>query len=247
MLIPIILRYPLGIQQGILRMGRLRECPACIEITTEPNNDDALANLGHAIVRRIQQTEYHIIRQPIIVSGRVMLFQQSEMFHPGHAVSFYNLRVLKLKEYVIEILAKRLPQQASDIFKDKNFRPYFADSADSFREHISLIIVSLVLSTKREWLAWRPACHKLYFPGITIVMYGAYIRLIYLPIFDGRIPVLNVVVQIIAGILIPFIKSRMIEPGQLKSESETAGPAEEFNRVHHKPFPILSIITTMPS
>lgn len=57
---------------------------------------------------------------------------------------------------------------------------------------------------------------------------------------------LNVVIQIITGILIPFVKSRMIEPGQLKSESETAGPAKEFNRVHHKPCPILSIATTMP-
>lgn len=228
-------------------MGRLRECPACIEITTESNDDDTLANLRHAIVCRIQQTENHIIRQPIIVSGCVMLFQKSEMFHPSHVFGFYDLRVLKLKEYIVEILTKRLPQQTSYIFKDKNLRSHFADSADSFREHISLIIVSLVLSTKREWLAWRSSCHKLYLAGITIIMYSAYIRLIYLPIFDCRIPMLNVVVQIITGILIPFIKSCMIEPGQLKSESEAAGPAEEFNRVHHKPFPILSIVTTMPS
>ena len=60
-------------------------------------------------------------------------------------------------------------------------------------------------------------------------MHRADIGLKNLPILDCRIAVLNVVIQIVAGILVPLIKSRMIEPGHLKSESETAGPAEEFN------------------
>ena len=60
-------------------------------------------------------------------------------------------------------------------------------------------------------------------------MNRSHISLVHLPFLDGRIPVLNVELQVVAGILVPFIKSRMIEPAQLKSESETAGPAEEFN------------------
>lgn len=104
-----------------------------------------------------------------------------------------------------------------------------------------------MLTTEGKRLARRSSSNKLNFTCITIIMHSAHIGLVYLPISDGRIPVLNVVIQIVAGILVPFVKSRIIEPEQLKSESEIAGLAEEFNRVHHKPFPILSIVTTMPS
>lgn len=165
----------------------------------------------------------------------------------SHIVRFNNLRVLELKEYVIKILAKGFPQQTSHIFKNKHLRSYFTDGTDSLREHIPFIVVRLVLAAKRKRLARRSSGNKLYLAGITIIMHSAHIGLIYIPISDGRIPMLNVVIQIVAGILVPFVKSRMIEPGQLKSESETTGPAEEFNRVHHMPFPILSIVTTMLS
>ena len=247
MLIPIILRYPLGIQQSILRVCRLRECPACIEVTAESDNDNTLTDLRNTVIRCIQQTKDHIIGQSILVSSCMVLFQKSKMLHPGHVLSFYDLWVLELKEYIVEVLTKGFPQQTSHILKDKHFRSYLTNGTDSLREHIPFIVVCLVLAAKRKRLTWRSSGNKLYLTSITIIMHSAYISLIYLPISDGRIPVLNIVIQIIAGILIPFVKSCMIEPGQLKSESETAGPAEEFNRVHHKLFPILSIVTTMPS
>ena len=86
-----------------------------------------------------------------------------------------------------------------------------------------------MLASERKRLARRSPGNQLNFAGIPIVMYCADIGLKDLPILDRRIAVLNVVIQIVARILVPLIKSRMIEPGHLKSESETAGPAEEFN------------------
>ena len=82
---------------------------------------------------------------------------------------------------------------------------------------------------KGKRLTRRSTGNKLNLSCVAIITNRSHISLIHLPLLDGRIPVLNVELQVVAGVLVPFIKSRIIEPGQLKSESETAGPAEEFN------------------
>ena len=191
-------------------MGWFRERPTRVEIAAKSNDDNTLTDLRDTVIRCVQKAKYHIVRQFILVTGRVVLFQKGKMFHPRHVLNLYNLWVLELKKYVVEILAKGFPEQTSHVFKYKYFRSYLTDGTDSLREHIPFIVVRLVLTTKRKRLARWASGNKLYLTGKIIIMHSANIGLVYLPIFDSRIPMPNIVIQIVTGIFVPFVKSRMI-------------------------------------
>ena len=160
--------------------------------------------------------------------GGVVTLQQGKMLLPGHIILLHNFGMLKLKEDVIKIGTERLTEESFHIFKYECLGLCLSDGSDSFREHISCVIICLVLTAQGERLAWRTSGYKLNFARVAIVAYGTDIGLEYRPVLHTGISVCDIVIYIITGVFIPLKKSLVRKACLVQSECKTTRSAEKF-------------------
>lgn len=178
--------------------------PAGIKVRAEPNDDYALPDLWDTIVCRVQESIDYVIGQPLVEPRSVMLLQNRKMLFPSLILSASNFRVLELEKDIIKVGTKGLAEQAFDIFEDERLWTSLSYGADSFRKHVSLVIVRLMLSAKRKWLTRRTTRDKTNSVSVPIIMDSANIGLKDFPVFDSGISMNDIIFYVIAGIRIPL-------------------------------------------
>ncbi len=76
-----------------------------------------------------------------------------------------HLRKCQLMNDVLVIIGEALPKKALDVLENERFGRYLSNSANGMGEHVSTIVHSRVLTTDREWLAWRTSRHNINVSG----------------------------------------------------------------------------------
>ena len=115
--VPVFTAAKLVEQKSFLRVRRLRKCPSCVHIGSEPDKHNTLALLRHARVRGVHQLMNHAGFH--LLTSRVVPLQAHELIAPIFSAFWYQRWVLKLEENVAQVRRERLSCQASDIFEDE--------------------------------------------------------------------------------------------------------------------------------
>src|SRR5258708_38816217 len=79
------------------------------------------------------------------------------MFAPRLRLAPNKTRMRELQVNILEIARECLPHQSLDVLEDERLWPEFAHRAHRFREHISIVQVTAMLSAEGERLARRTA------------------------------------------------------------------------------------------
>src|SRR5258708_39416970 len=100
------------------------------------------------------------------------------MFAPRLRLAPNKTRMRELQVNILEIARECLPHQSLDVLEDERLWPEFAHRAHRFREHISIVQVTAMLSAEGERLARRAAGNHHDLIAQLLVVKNTYVALI---------------------------------------------------------------------
>src|SRR5690606_4470132 len=106
----------------------------------------------------VYQSGYDVVRQACSLAlARGALFLKAlEMTAPALIADGRELGELKVQSDVGKVIGERRPAQPLAVLNDERFWPQLAYHLNGCRKHVPLVRLGAVLTTYREWLAWRP-------------------------------------------------------------------------------------------
>ena len=147
---------PLRFYERGLRIFRFRRAPLDAEVFPERDDDHAVPDLRHSIIRGVDgQGVCHITLGRVAAIPLLNSLQTLVMLIPKLFIMALIKRVFQLPQYVAEVGCERRPEQAAHVLAKNRSRTCFPDDPEQFREHVALVFVALVDSAKAEGLARR--------------------------------------------------------------------------------------------
>jgi hypothetical protein len=141
----------------------------------------------------------------------------------------------QLKMDIPKIVRECPSHQAFHVLKNERLWPKLADSANGFREHVTLIPMASVFASQRKGLAGRTPGDHDNVSQVEIVEFP-HITLIERPLFDRAKAATLVFAKCLASIWIPFNDGGMLEPGVRHAQCEAADASEKLDAIHRGTF-----------
>ena len=145
--LPIFPGYPLIDQQCLLGVSTAREAPLDAKVGPERHYKNPFSSLRHAVIRRVEEIEYHVVFKTTFVSSGVAPLQPRPMFHPSLASLELYLGMSDHQRDVLEVFREGLPQKSFHIFDQNDFRLERANSGYRVREKVASILEAAMLPT----------------------------------------------------------------------------------------------------
>ena len=201
------------------------------EILPEGNYEDPVSALRNAEVRSVQNLAVDLIGELVRAINADLdgVNQTGIVSLPGLTINGLALRQFELAEDVVEVRLDRFSHKPADVLDEDSLRSELADGPEHLREHVPVVEVPAVLSTKREWLAGSTRGKKIDFALIwRVVDLGDIVRDYDRPI-AGLWKVRAVLCKRGEGVLIALNEQVVREACTGYAEREAAGARKKFN------------------
>ena len=115
-----------------------------------------------------------------------------------------NARVLKLQQYVLEVMGEAFAKQTAHVLKHKGTRAHLSHNTDSLGKHVPLVTMALVLAAQGKWLARRAPGNKVNLPSELAEIQQANVLLYDRPVSQKGDTRIAVGKKRVARVAVPF-------------------------------------------
>src|SRR5690242_14065389 len=129
-------------------MRGLRPCPTGLS-ESDADDDQAVPELGQAVVRRIEDTSLY----PILVFGLGYGLQGRKMLVSAFTGQDHPRRHAQLRDEVVKIWPCARKQKTADILQDERSRTERPYRSQHLREQVAFVAFQTPMAAGTEWLA----------------------------------------------------------------------------------------------